>query len=105
MQVAISATKQKLVSLARKYARDVALVHPTYITRNCGQYQVRITHALPLLQRTYTRTAYGPCLPEGSDSAGVMLVRAGVPSRLVVMASDPTVRGTAGQSDPEISHL
>lgn len=74
---AISATKNELVAMGRKHARDVRLVDPAYTTMDCGQCHARTKHALLLSQRTYTCTACGTSLPRDKNSARVMLVRAG----------------------------
>lgn len=74
---AISATKNELASLGRKHAREVLLVDPKCTTMDCGKCGARTKHALPLSERTYTCTACGVSLPRDTNSARVMLVRAG----------------------------
>ncbi|WP_053846625.1 RNA-guided endonuclease TnpB family protein [Streptomyces sp. NRRL B-24085] len=75
---AISSTKQALIEMGRKHARDVHLVHPAHTTMDCGQCGARAKHALPLSERTYTCTACGLVSPRDKNSARVMLVRAGL---------------------------
>ncbi|MFJ2731039.1 RNA-guided endonuclease InsQ/TnpB family protein [Streptomyces sp. NPDC087317] len=75
---AIGATKQALIEIGRKHARDVRLVHPAHTTMDCGSCGARTKHALPLSERTYTCTACGAFSPRNKNSARVMLVRAGL---------------------------
>jgi len=75
---AIGATKQALLEMGRKHARDVRLVHPAHTTMDCGRCGARAKHALPLSERTYTCTACGLVSPRDKNSARVMLVRAGL---------------------------
>ncbi|MFE4419198.1 RNA-guided endonuclease InsQ/TnpB family protein [Streptomyces sp. NPDC056817] len=75
---AIGATKQALIEMGRKHARDVRLVHPAHTTMDCGSCGARTKHALPLSERTYTCTACGAVCPRDKNSARVMLVRAGL---------------------------
>ncbi|MFE4416926.1 RNA-guided endonuclease InsQ/TnpB family protein [Streptomyces sp. NPDC056817] len=75
---AIGATKQALIEMGRKHARDVRLVHPAHTTMDCGTCGARTKHALPLSERTYTCTACGAVSPRDKNSARVMLVRAGL---------------------------
>ncbi|GAA2255031.1 RNA-guided endonuclease TnpB family protein [Streptomyces atrovirens] len=75
---AIGATKQALVEMGRKHARDVRLVHPAHTTMDCARCGARAKHALPLSERTYTCTACGAVSPRDKNSARVMLVRAGL---------------------------
>ncbi|MEU6012460.1 transposase, partial [Streptomyces sp. NPDC047453] len=75
---AIGATKQALIEMGRKHARDVRLVHPAHTTMDCGSCGARTKHALPLSERTYTCTACGVVCPRDKNSARVMLVRAGL---------------------------
>ncbi|MFD4971768.1 RNA-guided endonuclease InsQ/TnpB family protein [Streptomyces sp. NPDC058424] len=75
---AIGATKQALIEMGRKHARDVCLVHPAHTTMDCGTCGARTKHALPLSERTYTCTACGAVCPRDKNSARVMLVRAGL---------------------------
>lgn len=75
---AIGTTKQTLIEMARKHARDVHLVHPAHTTMDCAQCGARTKHALPLSERTYTCTACGAVSPRDKNSARVMLIRAGL---------------------------
>ncbi|MFD4973041.1 RNA-guided endonuclease InsQ/TnpB family protein [Streptomyces sp. NPDC058424] len=75
---AIGATKQALIEMGRKHARDMRLVHPAHTTMDCGSCGARTKHALPLSERTYTCTACGAVCPRDKNSARVMLVRAGL---------------------------
>jgi len=75
---AIGATKQALVEMGRKHARDVRLVHPAHTTMDCARCGARAKHALPLSERTYTCTACGAVSPRDKNSARVMLLRAGL---------------------------
>ncbi|MEV5086235.1 transposase, partial [Streptomyces sp. NPDC056159] len=75
---AIGATKQALIEMGRKHARDVRLVHPAHTTMDCGSCGARTKHALPLSERTYTCTGCGAVCPRDKNSARVMLVRAGL---------------------------
>ncbi|PJM91938.1 transposase [Streptomyces sp. CB01373] len=75
---AIGATKQALIEMGRKHARDVRLVDPAHTTMDCGTCGARTKHALPLSERTYTCTACGAVCPRDKNSARVMLVRAGL---------------------------
>ncbi|WP_372337867.1 RNA-guided endonuclease InsQ/TnpB family protein [Streptomyces sp. MK5] len=75
---AIGATKQALVEMGRKHARDVRLVHPAHTTMDCARCGARTKHALPLSERTYTCTACGAVSPRDKNSARVMLIRAGL---------------------------
>lgn len=75
---AIGATKQALIHMARKYGRELHLVHPAHTTMDCAQCGARAKHALPLSERTYTCTACGLVSPRDKNSARVMLVRAGL---------------------------
>ncbi|MEU6729692.1 transposase [Nonomuraea wenchangensis] len=75
---AISVTKAELINMARKHGRDVRLVHPAHTTMDCARCGARTKHALPLSERTYTCTACGAVCPRDKNSAGVMLVRAGL---------------------------
>ncbi|MEU7383097.1 MULTISPECIES: transposase [unclassified Streptomyces] len=75
---AIGATKQALIEMGRKHARDVRLVHPAHTTMDCARCGARTKHALPLSERTYTCTACGAVCPRDKNSARVMLVRAGL---------------------------
>ncbi|WP_409471272.1 RNA-guided endonuclease InsQ/TnpB family protein [Streptomyces sp. HC307] len=75
---AIGATKQALIEMGRKHARDVRLVHPAHTTMDCASCGARTKHALPLSERTYTCTACGLVSPRDKNSARVMLVRAGL---------------------------
>jgi putative transposase len=75
---AIGATKQALIEMGRKHARDVRLVHPAHTTMDCARCGARAKHALPLSERTYTCTACGVVSPRDKNSARVMLVRAGL---------------------------
>ncbi|MGW4817417.1 RNA-guided endonuclease InsQ/TnpB family protein [Streptomyces sp. NPDC004227] len=75
---AIGATKQALIEMGRKHARDMRLVHPAHTTMDCGSCGARAKHALPLSERTYTCTACGAVCPRDKNSARVMLVRAGL---------------------------
>ncbi|GED84642.1 RNA-guided endonuclease TnpB family protein [Streptomyces sp. 6-11-2] len=75
---AIGATKQALIEMGRKHARDVRLVRPAHTTMDCGTCGARTKHALPLSERTYTCTACGAVCPRDKNSARVMLVRAGL---------------------------
>lgn len=74
---AIGATKQALIEMGRKHARDVRLVHPAHTIMDCATCGARTKHALPLAERTYTCTACGAVCPRDKNSARVMLVRAG----------------------------
>jgi putative transposase len=74
----IGATKQALIEMGRKHARDVRLVHPAHTTMDCGRCGARTKHALPLSERTYSCTACGLTSPRDKNSAHVMLVRAGL---------------------------
>ncbi|MFF0773471.1 RNA-guided endonuclease InsQ/TnpB family protein [Nonomuraea wenchangensis] len=75
---AISATKAELINMARKHGRDVRLVHPAHTTMDCARCGARTKHALPLSERIYTCTACGAVCPRDKNSAGVMLIRAGL---------------------------
>nr|WSY54498.1 transposase [Streptomyces sp. NBC_00886] len=75
---AIGVTRQALIEMGRKHARDVRLVHPAYTTMDCGTCGARTKHALPLSERSYTCTACGLVPPRDKNSARVMLVRAGL---------------------------
>nr|WTC12601.1 transposase [Streptomyces anthocyanicus] len=75
---ATGATKQALIEMGRKHARDLRLVHPAYTTMDCAMCGARAKHALPLSERTYTCTACGVSSPRDKNSARVMLVRAGL---------------------------
>ncbi|MFF0767533.1 RNA-guided endonuclease InsQ/TnpB family protein [Nonomuraea wenchangensis] len=75
---AISVTKAELINMARKHGRDVRLVHPAHTTMDCARCGARTKHALPLSERTYTCTACGAVCPRDKNSAGVMLIRAGL---------------------------
>jgi putative transposase len=75
---AIGATKQALIEMGRKHARDVRLVHPAHTTMDCARCGARAKHALPLSERTYTCTACGAVSPRDKNSARVMLLRAGL---------------------------
>ncbi|WP_373298127.1 RNA-guided endonuclease InsQ/TnpB family protein [Streptomyces naganishii] len=75
---AIGATKQALVEMGRKHARDVRLVDPAHTTMDCARCGARTKHALPLSERTYTCTTCGAVSPRDKNSARVMLVRAGL---------------------------
>ncbi|MEU1475802.1 transposase [Streptomyces sp. NPDC005760] len=75
---AIGATKQALVEMGRKHARDVRLVHPAHTTMDCASCGARTKHALPLSERTHTCTTCGAVSPRDKNSARVMLVRAGL---------------------------
>ncbi|WP_405686985.1 RNA-guided endonuclease InsQ/TnpB family protein [Streptomyces sp. NBC_00057] len=75
---AIGATKQALIEMGRKHGRSVHLIHPAYSTMDCAHCGARAKHALPLGERTYTCTACGAVSPRDKNSAGVMLVRAGL---------------------------
>lgn len=75
---AISATKMALVEMCRKHGRDIHLVNPANTTTDCGQCGARTKHRLPLSQRTYTCTECGNSRPRDTNSAIVMLVRAGL---------------------------
>ncbi|MEV0632252.1 transposase [Nonomuraea wenchangensis] len=75
---AISATKAELINMARKHGRDVRLVHPAHTTVDCARCGARTKHALPLSERTCTCTLCGAVSPRDKNSAGVMLVRAGL---------------------------
>ncbi|MEU1478495.1 transposase [Streptomyces sp. NPDC005760] len=75
---AIGATKRALIEMARKYGRDVRLVHPAYTTMDCAACGARTKHALPLSERVYTCTTCGAASPRDKNSARVMLVRAGL---------------------------
>ncbi|MGP3736606.1 RNA-guided endonuclease InsQ/TnpB family protein [Streptomyces sp. GDS52] len=89
---AIGATKQALIDMGRKHARDVRLVHPAHTTMDCARCGARAKHALPLSERTYTCTACGAVSPRDKNSARVMLLRAGL---------DPTgVEGTRPPGAP-----
>ena len=74
---AIAATKRALLEMGRKHAREVRLVHPAYTTMDCARCGARTKHALPLSMRTYACTACGAVSPRDTNSARVMLVRAG----------------------------
>lgn len=99
---AIGATKQALVHMARKYGRELHLVHPAHTTMDCAQCGARTKHALPLSERTYTCIACGVVSPRDKNSARVMLVRAGLNPAGAdrVRAVGPSVRS---QREPEIS--
>jgi putative transposase len=75
---AIGATKQALIEMGRKHARDVRLIHPAHTTMDCARCGARTKHALPLSQRTYTCTTCGAVCPRDKNSARVMLLRAGL---------------------------
>ncbi|WP_432177279.1 RNA-guided endonuclease InsQ/TnpB family protein [Streptomyces sp. NBC_00063] len=75
---AIGATKTALVEMGRKHGRWVHLVHPAHTTMDCADCGARTKHALPLSERTYTCTTCGVSRPRDKNSAGVMLVRAGL---------------------------
>lgn len=75
---AISATKQALIEMGRKYGRDVRLVHPAHTTMDCAQCGARAKHALPLSERTYVCHACGASSPRDKNAARVMLARAGL---------------------------
>ncbi|GHE54075.1 transposase [Streptomyces spiralis] len=75
---AIGATKQALIEMGRKHARDVRLVHPAHTTMDCARCGARTKHVLPLSERTYTCTACGAVSPRDKNSARVMLLRAGL---------------------------
>ncbi|MFI1481226.1 RNA-guided endonuclease InsQ/TnpB family protein [Streptomyces sp. NPDC020747] len=75
---AIGATKAALIEMGRKHGRDIRLVHPAHTTMDCAQCDARAKHRLPLGERTYTCTACGAVSPRDKNSAGVMLVRAGL---------------------------
>jgi putative transposase len=75
---AIGATKRALIEMGRKHGRGVHLVHPAYTTMDCRHCDARAKHRLPLSERTYTCTACGRSSPRDKNSAGVMLVRAGL---------------------------
>ncbi|MFH8477244.1 RNA-guided endonuclease InsQ/TnpB family protein, partial [Streptomyces sp. NPDC018000] len=75
---AIGATKQALIEMGRKHGRSVHLIHPAYSTMDCAHCGARAKHALPLGERTYTCTVCGAVSPRDKNSAGVMLVRAGL---------------------------
>ncbi|WP_409473175.1 RNA-guided endonuclease InsQ/TnpB family protein [Streptomyces sp. HC307] len=75
---AIGATKKALMEMGRKHGRVVRLVHPAHTTMDCASCGARTKHALPLSERTYTRTACGAASPRDENSARVMLVRAGL---------------------------
>ncbi|WP_409473917.1 transposase [Streptomyces sp. HC307] len=64
--------------MVRKHGRVVRLVHPAHTTMDCASCGARTKHALPLSERTYTRTACGAVSPRDKNSARVMLVRAGL---------------------------
>ncbi|MFZ3496917.1 RNA-guided endonuclease InsQ/TnpB family protein [Streptomyces sp. 5.8] len=74
----IGATKRELIAMARKHGRIVHLVHPAHTTMDCAQCGARTKHALPPSERTYTCIACGAVSPRDKNSAGVMLVRAGL---------------------------
>ncbi|MFH9005343.1 RNA-guided endonuclease InsQ/TnpB family protein [Streptomyces afghaniensis] len=74
----IGATKAALIEMGRKHGRDIRLVHPAHTTMDCAHCMTRAKHALPLGERTYTCTACGTESPRDKNSAGVMLVRAGL---------------------------
>ncbi|MFJ9752569.1 RNA-guided endonuclease InsQ/TnpB family protein [Streptomyces chartreusis] len=74
----IGATKKTLLEMARKHGRIVHLVNPAHTTMDCAQCGARTKHALPLSERTYACTACGIVSPRDTNSARVMLVRAGL---------------------------
>ena len=75
---AIGATKTALIEIARKHGRTVHLVNPAHTTMDCAHCGARAKHRLPLSERTYTCTACGVVSPRDTNSARVMLVRAGL---------------------------
>lgn len=75
---AIGAAKAALLQMGRKHGRTVHLVHPAHTTMDCAQCGARTKHALPLSERTYACTACGAVSPRDTNSARVMLVRAGL---------------------------
>ncbi|MGW0083691.1 zinc ribbon domain-containing protein [Streptomyces sp. NPDC003393] len=75
---AIDATQRALIEMGRKHGRDIRLVHPAHTTMDCGRCGAGTKHALPLSERTYTRTACGAVSPRDKNSARVMLLRAGL---------------------------
>ncbi|GAB1328208.1 hypothetical protein ACE1SV_25470 [Streptomyces sennicomposti] len=60
----------------REHRRGARLVHPAHTTTDCGRCGARTKHALPLSERTSTRTACGAVSPRDKDSGLVTLVRA-----------------------------
>ncbi|WP_420187918.1 zinc ribbon domain-containing protein [Saccharopolyspora spinosa] len=63
--------------MGRKHGRVVVLVDPKHTTMDGAACGARTKHALPLSERT-TCTACGHVCPRDTNSARVMLVRAGL---------------------------
>lgn len=70
--------KTTLIEMARKYGRDIRLVHPAHTSTDCAQCGARAKHALPLSERSYSCAACGVLSDRDKNSARVMLLRAGL---------------------------